>query len=165
MSDVLYLERPVALDYPANETGFADCLPMAPIAAAATPDAAAIVAPQRPAMQRPDGFQLPGWVWGAMVSCYATFFLLITLATGHGGHARMAIVISVLYTLMFFGTAFILAGLGGKDRTRPLARAGSYLQTWCGPMSRKAVAGQVLIVPIAMVLFGIGIATVRAFAF
>lgn len=48
---------------------------------------------QKDGGQRPDhetggvqrGFQLPGWIWAAMVGCYAIFFAFILLATGGMG--------------------------------------------------------------------------------
>lgn len=117
--------------------------------------------------QRPDyetggvqhGFQLPGWIWAAMFGCYAVFFLFILLATGRDRHALFAIVISVLYTLMYFSTAALLSSIKGKERSSPLSR-GQYLQTLTGPMSLTAVTGQVLAIPVALAIFAIGVALV-----
>ena len=72
-----------------------------------------------------------------------------------------SIVISVLYTAMFFGVARVLARQGGPDARSPLLR-GAPLPTWCGPMDRTAVYGQILIVPLAVALFGFGIAVIAA---
>ncbi len=105
------------------------------------------------------GFEFPGWIWAAMFGCYAAFFLFITLATGRDKHALFAIVISALYTVMYFGTAAVLASLKGKERPSPLSR-GKYLQTYTGPMSLSAVAGQVLAIPFALAIFAIAVAIV-----
>ncbi|PKP97456.1 MAG: hypothetical protein CVT76_04460 [Alphaproteobacteria bacterium HGW-Alphaproteobacteria-15] len=102
------------------------------------------------------GFQFPAWIWGAMLGCYAIFFLSVTLATGSGGRAVFAIVVSMLYTAMYFGLATVLSSIKGHEKPSPLAQ-GRPLQTWTGPMSSSAVAGQVLAIPLALVVFGIGI--------
>ncbi len=114
------------------------------------PLAAAPVAP------RSAGFQLPRGVWMAMLSCYAVFFGAIAIATGGSGSARFAIVVSVLYTLVYFGVARIGARQAGAEETSPL-KQGRMLDTWTGLMDRKAVYGQILIVPLAVAFFGVGI--------
>ena len=106
-------------------------------------------------------FELPVSVWAGMLSSYAVFFASITLATGGSGHAIFAIVISVLYTGMFFGVARIISRQAGPDARSPLLR-GAALPTWCGPMDAKAVYGQILIVPVAVALFGLVIAVISA---
>lgn len=107
------------------------------------------------------GFQFPPRVWGLMLASYAVFFVAIFAATGGSGHARFAIVISVLYTAMFFGVARIGAGIGGPERLSPLDR-GQPLQTWTGPMDSRSAYAQVLVVPMVIALFGIGIAAIIA---
>ncbi len=107
------------------------------------------------------GFQFPAWIWGAMLGCYAIFFLSVTLATGSGGRAVFAIVVSMLYTAMYFGLATVLSSIKGHEKPSPLAQ-GRPLQTWTGPMSASAVAGQVLAIPLALVVFGIGILLIVA---
>ncbi|PKP92186.1 MAG: hypothetical protein CVT75_08020 [Alphaproteobacteria bacterium HGW-Alphaproteobacteria-14] len=102
------------------------------------------------------GFQFPAWIWVAMLGCYAIFFLTVMLATGSGGRAVFAIVVSMLYTAMYFGVAMILSSIKGHEKPSPLAQ-GKPLQTWTGPMSASAVAGQVLAIPLALAMFGIGI--------
>ena len=114
------------------------------------PLAAPVIAPANP------GFQLPSAVWTVMFACYATFFGAIALATGGSATAKFAIVISVLYTAIYFGVARIGARQAGPEVASPLEH-GEMLDTWTGPMDKKAVYGQVLIVPIAVALFGIGI--------
>jgi hypothetical protein len=115
-------------------------------------------APAQPEARR---FELPRSVWAGMFASYAVFFAAITLATGAGGRAIFAIVISVLYTVMYFGLARVIARQAGPDGRSPLLR-GEPLPTWCGPMDAKAVYGQILVVPLAVALFGIGIAVICA---
>ncbi|MDT8279432.1 MAG: hypothetical protein RQ806_02640 [Erythrobacter sp.] len=119
-----------------------------------SPDQA--VAPDHETGGLQHGFQFPAWIWGAMLGCYAIFFLTVTLATGSGGRAVFAIVVSMLYTAMYFGVATILSSIKGHEKPSPLSQ-GKPLQTWTGPMSSSAVAGQVLAIPLALVVFGIGI--------
>jgi hypothetical protein len=119
---------------------------------------AIVAAPAQPEWRR---FELPPGIWVGMLASYAVFFTAITLATGGSGRAVFAIVISVLYTAMFFGLARIIARQGGPDARSPLLR-GDALPTWCGPMEARAVYGQILIVPLAVALFGLGIAVICA---
>lgn len=102
------------------------------------------------------GFQLPARVWQIMLSCYGIFFFAIFLATGGSAAARFAIVISVLYTAMYFGVARLGARQAGREKTSPLD-CGGKLPTWTGPMDRRAVFAQVLVVPATVSLFGVGI--------
>jgi hypothetical protein len=106
------------------------------------------------------GFEIPQRIWSAMLACYGVFFVAIFAATGQGGHAQMAIVISLLYTAVYFGVARILAKQAGPQPSSSLDRAG-ILQTFYGPMTEKAVAAQMLIVPFGLALFAIGILAVR----
>lgn len=116
------------------------------------------VAPAQPEARR---FELPASVWVGMLASYAVFFLAITLATGGSARAIFAIVISLLYTAMYFGLARVIARQAGPDARSPLLR-GEALPTWCGPMDAQAVYGQILVVPMAVALFGVGIAVICA---
>lgn len=120
------------------------------------PLAAAPVAPENA------GFQLPRGIWMAMLSCYATFFVALALATGGSGLARFSIVVSGLYTVVYFGVARIGARQAGPECASPLDQ-GRKLDTWTGLMDRTAVYGQVLIVPLAVAMFGIGILIITMF--
>lgn len=119
------------------------------------------VQPAAPAQPESRRFELPGTVWGAMFACYAVFFAAVTVATGGSGHALFAIAISVLYAAMFFGTALVLARQGAAQPSSPLDRAQA-LPTWTGPMSARAVYGQVLVVPASIALFGVAISVICA---
>jgi hypothetical protein len=106
------------------------------------------------------GFQLPGWIWAAMIGAYGLFFAAITAATGRSGIALFSIVISIGYVVIFFGLASMLNGVKGAERPSPL-KDGGLLQTWCGPMDTRTVAGQILVVPFCIALFAVGILIVR----
>lgn len=128
-----------------------------------TPADAAQQVHSKPDWRAPsEGFQFPVRVWGAMLGCYAVFFLAIFAATGSSGHAKFAIIVSVLYTAMYFGLAKVGASQAGREDPSPLDR-GKPLQTWTGPMSSGSVYSQVLIVPVVLAGFGIGVASIIAF--
>jgi hypothetical protein len=120
-----------------------------------------IVAPevQPPVQPEQRGFELPSQVWRTMLACYCIFFLAMTLALGSGGMALFSIVVSALYAAVFFGVATIMARQNPARDRSPLDTKG-VLQTWCGPMDRKAVYGQILVVPIAVALFGTAAAVI-----
>jgi len=108
------------------------------------------------------GFQLPSRVWTAMLACYAVFFAAIFMATGGSGSARFAIVVSVLYTALYFGISRIAAKQAGPEEPSPLDR-GLPLETSTGLMDANSVYGQVLIVPLAIALMGVCMLVIVAF--
>lgn len=106
-------------------------------------------------------FELPASVWRVMVASYGVFLAALLGATG-GAHAGFAIAISAVYVIVFFGTAHAISRQTPPQPRSPIERAGSVLQTIYGPMVRREVFGQVLIVPIAVAFFGVAIAVIRA---
>lgn len=119
------------------------------------PDHAAAAQPER------RRFELPMAVWAGMLASYAVFFACMALVAGGSGHAAFAVVVSIGYTIVFFGVGRVIARQAGTDAPSPLLR-GKALSTWCGPMEPTAVYGQILIVPMAVAAFGIGIAIMVA---
>lgn len=113
--------------------------------------------------QQPESriFELPASVWRAMIACYAIFLIALLGATG-GAHAAFAIAISAIYVTMFFGTARVMLRQAPSQPRSVLDRPGTVLQTAYGPLARKEVYGQVLIVPAAVAFFGIGISVISA---
>lgn len=115
--------------------------------------APATVAPSRVQPEQ-RGFELPARVWQAMIACYGVFFLAMVTALGGSGKAMLSILVAVVYVAVFFGAARIVMRQNPAREPSPLDRTG-VLATWCGPMDRKAVYGQILVVPLAVALFGI----------
>lgn len=109
----------------------------------------------------PVDLEMPRWIWGAMAVCYGTFFGGLLAASGHDGEALFAIVISVGYAAMYFGTAGVMFAVDPPRRASAFARGLAPLQTWTGPMDTAAVAAQMLTVPACLGLFGIAAAIVR----
>jgi hypothetical protein len=107
------------------------------------------------------GFQIPGWIWVTMLSAYTIFFAAIIAAMAHDGETIFVLVVSVGFAVTFFGLAKVLSALKGVERRSPLASRGGVLQTFCGPMSRGAVAAQILTVPACIAFFGLAILVIR----
>ncbi len=107
-------------------------------------------------------FGIPTVIWGSMAASYALFFFGLILGTGHDGRALFMIAISMLYAVMYFGTAFVLNGLGASVRGKQKSQwiQGKF-DTFTGRMSFGAVYGQMLVVPIMFALFGLAIALIR----
>jgi len=119
-------------------------------------------APETRRLSPPTDFELPPWMWGTMAACYGVFFTALAIATAHSGPAVFAILVSVGYALMYFGTARILANVRPGEGRSAFARGFAPLATWTGPMEGKAVAAQVLIVPLCLALFGVSFAAIAA---
>ncbi|MDZ3830481.1 MAG: hypothetical protein U0S50_01525 [Sphingopyxis sp.] len=108
------------------------------------------------------GFQLPRWIWRTMFTCYALFFIGIGAATGRDTATIFMILISILYTLMYFTTAALLHRQKGIERPSPLVQSGGFLDTWTGPMDSATVAAQILAVPAGFAFLGIIFFVIRA---
>lgn len=110
------------------------------------------------------GFQLPRAIWRAMFACYGIFFIGIFAATGRDTATIFMLVISLLYSLMYFITAGILHAQKGPEHLSPLDRSDGMLQTWTGPMDRQTVAAQILAVPAGFAFLGVTFFVIRATA-
>lgn len=105
------------------------------------------------------GFELPPRIWTAMITCYGLFMTILIVTLGSNGEAMFSIVIAAVYIAVFFGTAHVMMRQNPANEESPLDRAG-VLNTLYGPMDRRAVYGQILIVPFAVALFGIAVSTI-----
>lgn len=109
-------------------------------------------------------FELPGSVWTVMFSSYAVFFTALVISTGHGTAAMFALVVSIAYTIMYFGTAAVLNRVSARERNAlpPIDPVGG-IDTNTGWMSNTAVNAQILTVPIMLAVFACSFAIIRAF--
>ncbi len=108
-------------------------------------------------------FELPASVWSVMFASYAIFFAALFIATGQGAAAIFALVISMGYTVMYFGTAAILNNVSAKERKLlPVAEPNDGMETQTGWMDRTAVNAQILTVPILLAVFACAFAIIRA---
>ena len=106
-------------------------------------------------------FGIPPVIWGSMAASYILFFGGLILGTGHDGRALFMIAITILYTLMYFGTAYALNSLGGGRLRQKSQWVKGRFDTHTGWMSFGSVYGQMLVVPFMFAFFGIAIAIIR----
>ena len=118
------------------------------------------IIPDIPVQPEATDLQIPKSVWHVMWACYALFFLGLLAAIGTELSGLFMLTISAAYTFMFFGTAAVLFGLNPPRKKSHFEHGIGVLETWTGPMSRSAVAGQILAVPLCIALFGISIAVI-----
>lgn len=111
------------------------------------------------ARHEPRTFGLPKSIWWTMFAAYAVFFTAISVATGHNRSALFTIVVSVGYTLMYFGTAAAMNAVGAH--ARPATVAGD-IDTATGRLGYGAAFAQILTVPFVIAFFGCAIAVVSA---
>ena len=109
-------------------------------------------------------FELPASVWATMFGSYAVFFAALFVATGQSTAAIFALVISIAYTIMYFGTAAVLNSVSAAERKAlPPVEAGSGIETQTGWMDNTAAYAQILTVPILLAVFACAFAVIRAF--
>lgn len=108
-------------------------------------------------------FELPASVWITMFGSYAVFFAALFVATGHGVAAIFALVVSMAYTVMYFGTAAVLNNVTAAER-KALPSTGSIggIQTQTGWMDDRAAYAQILTVPILLAVFACAFAVIHA---
>lgn len=123
---------------------------------------AAILPAVAPVQSETVDLEIPGWIWGTMALCYGLFFGGLFAASGHDGEAIFAILISLGYAAMYFGTATLLFGMNPPRLPSAFKRGQAPLQTWTGTMDTTAVAAQILTVPACLAFFGIAAAVIRA---
>lgn len=108
-------------------------------------------------------FELPASVWITMFGSYAVFFAALFVATGHGVAAIFALVISIAYTVMYFGTAAVLNNVTAAERRAlPSTESIGGIQTQTGWMDDTAAYAQILTVPILLAVFACAFAVIRA---
>jgi len=119
------------------------------------------LAPQTQLVAQPEarGFELPGRIWLAMISCYALFLASMIAVLGSSGKAMLSIAVSIVYVVVFFAVGRIIVAQNPDSAASPLDRNG-FLMTHFGPMDRKAVYGQILVVHAAIAFFGLAVSLI-----
>ncbi len=98
-----------------------------------------------------------------MFGSYAVFFAALFMATGHGTAAIFALVISIAYTVMYFGTAAVLNNVSAAERKTLTTKASiGGMETQTGWMDNTAAYAQILTVPILLAVFACCFAVIRA---
>ncbi|HEU5483205.1 MAG TPA: hypothetical protein VFU80_08975 [Sphingomicrobium sp.] len=91
---------------------------------------------------------IPRWIWVAFLCAWASVFGLFILFFATDGGARFAVTIASLFALMAFGLPMAMAGLSGSGDHK----CGGIIQTRSGPLSAKAAAAQIVLIPFAAVM-------------
>ena len=103
-------------------------------------------ATERPHGQDPGPFQdIPRWIWVAFFSGWCAIFLLFVLFFATDGGAAFAITIAVMFLGMALGLPLAMASQGHCDGYK----CSDVIQTRSGPMSQRAAAVQIALIPIA----------------
>lgn len=109
--------------------------------------------------------EMPKSIWITMFAAYVVFFAGLIAATARDNMTIFVIIISILYTLMYFGVASVLFNQNRPNQTSLFARGLGPLATYTGSMDKAAVVGQVLTIPACLALFGLTMAIFRAVIF
>lgn len=108
-------------------------------------------------------FGLPRSVWSGMFASYAIFFAALIVATGRDTATIFALVISMAYTVMYFGTAAILNGVSSSERKAvQLSEQLGGIETHTGWLDSTAAYAQILMVPMLLAVFACAFAVIRA---
>ncbi|RED16003.1 hypothetical protein [Parasphingopyxis lamellibrachiae] len=109
-------------------------------------------------------FDLPGSIWAIMFLSYGVFFGSLALTVGGTFDALGMVIISVCYTVMFFGTAIVMSRVARNHRPEQGAGAvhSGPVETATGPLGYGAAAAQILTVPILFAFFAICIGLISA---
>jgi hypothetical protein len=121
--------------------------------------------PTAPVQAETTDLEIPAPIWKAMFAAYAVFFGGLLVATGREAGALFMVVVSILYTLMYFGTASLLMRQNMPAQRSLFARGLGPLKTWTGPMGLSAVAAQILTIPFCFAFFGIMMVVFRVMLF
>jgi hypothetical protein len=87
---------------------------------------------------------IPGWIWRAYLSAWATIFGLFLAVFTVGAEATFAVSIAALTGLMAFGLPVALVAQSG--RAKPEHK--STVDTYSGPLSIRAAAAQIVLIPV-----------------
>ena len=111
-----------------------------------------------PAEHEKDVFgDIPGPIWIAFLSAWATLFGLFVLFFANDGPAALAVVTSCFFALMILG---LPAALGAQTRSGPHPWP-RIINTGSGPLPVGAAATQILLIPVAAV-FGLSASAIWA---
>ena len=109
--------------------------------------------------------EMPKSIWITMFAAYVVFFAGLIAATARDNATIFVIIVSILYTLMYFGVASVLFNQNRPEQTSLFERGLGPLATYTGSMDKEAVIGQVLTIPACLALFGVTMAIFRAMIF
>ena len=110
------------------------------------------------------GFELPKALYIATVGSYFAF-LAVMMATFRDAQIGLVMAICVIYIIMAFGVPTLWSKMGPAHPTNQLSwriftKAG--IQTYTGKIGARDAAIQVLILPVLILCWGLGIALIVA---
>jgi hypothetical protein len=109
-------------------------------------DAAVVKANPEAHLNEPGPFQdIPRWIWPLFFCGWSAIFLLFVLFFATDGGAAFAITVAVLFLFMAFGLPLAMAAQGHCEGHK----CDAIIQTRSGPMSQRAAAVQIALIPIA----------------
>lgn len=91
---------------------------------------------------------IPGWVWTAFLGAWAALFGLFVLFFASGAQAAFIVATAVFFALMAFGLPLALAAQSKCDDYD----CRGIVQTRTGPVSVRAAATQIVIIPVGAVI-------------
>ena len=91
---------------------------------------------------------IPAWIWRIFFSAWATIFTLFLMVFTTNEAATFVVTISALTGVMAFGLALALAAQTRKHKVK----CGAMIHTHSGPLSVKAAAAQIVLIPIGGVV-------------
>lgn len=109
-------------------------------------------------------FGLPAALFVMTVAAYFAFLGIMTAAFGGDGLV-IPMAICVVYVVMAFGVPALWTRIGPNDGAQRMSWAafqGRGVMTHNGPVSAGAAIAQVLILPLAVLIWGIAIAVIAA---
>jgi hypothetical protein len=100
---------------------------------------------------------IPRWIWTAFLALWSAVFGIFILFFATDGGAIFAVTIAALFAVMAFGLPLALAGLSKSEGHE----CGKIIQTRSGPLTSRAAAAQILLIPMAAI---IGLSALVTFA-
>jgi hypothetical protein len=91
---------------------------------------------------------IPRWIWTAFLALWSAVFGIFILFFATDAGAIFAVTIAALFAVMAFGLPLALASLSQSGDHE----CGKIIHTRSGPLSARAAAAQILLIPFAAVI-------------
>ena len=95
---------------------------------------------------------IPGWIWKVFLGAWAAFFGIMFVFFATSPTALFMVTVSALFGLMLFG---LTKALSAQSRCGNHDCVGA-IDTHTGPLSPRAAAAQIALIPVAVVIGLIG---------
>jgi len=91
---------------------------------------------------------VPGWIWKVFLGAWATFFALMFVFFATSATALFMVTVAALFALMTFG---LIKALSAQSSCGDYTCEGA-IETHTGPVSARAAAAQIALIPVAVVI-------------